>query len=124
MDWTIATVVPMLTLALAGGFLPGMLAGRFPDTLHGLAQALALSAAILILFGAVLFLALYSDAGLSIDTLAERPLDSLRHFLGLGLKAALVWGPILVLVGFGLAQGVERRKGERLAARDPGDDDG
>lgn len=124
MDWTISTLVPIVTLALAGGVLPIFLSGRFPDTLNGLAKALALAAAALIVLGAILFAALYSDAGISFATLAERPVDSVRHFLGLGLKAALIWGPILLLVGFGLAQGVERRKGERMAARDPDGNDG
>ncbi|MDU8943523.1 hypothetical protein [Ovoidimarina sediminis] len=124
MDWTVSTVIPILTLGLAGGVLPVMLARRFPDTLHGLAQALTLSAAGLVLLGAVLFVAIYSDAGIGLSALAARPGDSLRHFLALGLKAALVWAPILVLVGIGLAQGVERRKGERIAARDPDGEDG
>ncbi len=123
MEWTIATTLPILTLGLAGAVLPIALARRFPDTLHGLAQALALSIVLLVLLGSVLFVALYSDAGLSLSRLAERPGQSIRHFVTLGLQAALIWGPILALTAIALGQGTERRRGERMAARDPDPDD-
>lgn len=119
MDWTLATVLPLATLGALGWFVPAVLARRFEDSLPGLARALALSVVVLVLAGAALFLSLYSERGLAIGSLADAPTDALRHFLGLGLKASLVWGPVTVLTAIALGQGVERRRGARLAARDP-----
>ncbi len=118
MDWTLATLLPLVTLGALGAIVPIALAPRFPDTQPGLARAIALSVVLLVLSGTILFVMLYSEAGMSPGQLAQRPTDSLRHFLALGLKSALVWGPVTALTALVLAQGVERRRGERMAARD------
>ena len=44
----------------------------------------------------------------------QAPLASAWFFLRLSGFAALIWGPLLALAWFGMAQGVEKRKGEDL----------
>ena len=86
-----------------------------PDSHGGLLIALCLSALGLILAGGGLFFWLYaSDLGVEATT----TMGAARHFAGLGLRVALVWGPVLALSALVLAMGVERRRGERMAARD------
>lgn len=118
MEFAVSTLLPMITLGALGAVVPIALAGRFEDSLAGLGRALALSGAILILAGSVLFVLLYGDRGAQVSAYAARPGAVLRHFAGLGLKSVLVWGPVMALTALVLAQGVERRRGERMAARD------
>ena len=117
MDWAISTLLPLLTLGALGAAVPIALARRFPDTLAGLARAMALSVLVLVFVGAALFIVLYGDEGVPPSAAAAKP-GALAHFLGLGLKSALVWGPVAALTGIGLGQGVEARRARRLAARD------
>ena len=119
MDWTLSAILPILTLGALGAVLPVVVARRFPDTLAGLAWAMVLSAGLMVLAGTSLWVLLYRDAGLPLTELAEDPVGAIRHFAGLGFKAGLIWGPIMALVGLGLAQGIEARRGRRMAARDP-----
>lgn len=119
MDWTIATVLPLVTLGALGWAVPAALAPRFEDSLRGLAKALALSVALLVLAGILLFVLLYGDEGAPLAAVAGQPGEAARHFLVLGLKSSLVWGPVALLTAIGLGQGVEARRGRRVAARDP-----
>ncbi|MEM0949877.1 MAG: hypothetical protein AAGK37_20940 [Pseudomonadota bacterium] len=113
-----STLLPILTLGALGAVVPIGLAGRFKDTLWGLVRALAVSVVVLVLSGSVLFVLIYGDQGVGLDALAASPGPALLHFGALGLKSALVWGPVTALAGLVLAQGVERRRGARMAARD------
>ena len=119
MDLTVSALLPLVTLGTLGAVIPAALAPRFPDTLAGLARALLLSVVLLIGAGSLLFILLYRDQGMDLAALASDTGAALWHFSGLGLKSALVWGPVTALTALVLAQGVERRKGERMAARDP-----
>lgn len=112
-----STALPLLCLALAGAGVPIMLARLFEDTHHGLMQALALSCVVLVILGAVLFVAVYAEAGLDIALLAEHPVDSLRLFLWQGLRATIVWVPILLLTAISLGRGVEARRTARMVRR-------
>ncbi len=118
MEFTVSTLLPMMTLGALGAVVPIALAGRFDDTLAGLGRALAVSVLALVVAGSVLFVLLYGDQGVGIADLMARPGAAVRHFVLLGLKSALVWGPVTALAALVLAQGVERRRGERMAARD------
>lgn len=104
-------------LALAGAVVPILMARLFEDTLHGLAQALAASCVVLVLAGALLFVAVYAEAGLDVRRLAERPAESLRLFLWQGLRAAIVWVPILLLTAISLGRGVEARRTAKMVRR-------
>ena len=118
MDWTLATLLPLITLGALGAVVPMWMARRFEDSLPGLARALAASVGVLVILGSLLFVLLYRDAGADLAAFAARPVETARHFLGLGLKAALVWGPVTALTAIALGQAVEARRGRRMAARD------
>lgn len=118
MDFTAGTLIPLVALGALGALLPIALRRVFPDTLHGLLQALCLSVVILVFVGAGLFVYLYARDGFSVGALAAQPADGARYFIALGLKASLVWAPILALTGISLGRGVEERRSRRLAARD------
>ncbi|MEL6168296.1 MAG: hypothetical protein AAFR35_06370 [Pseudomonadota bacterium] len=126
MPWILSTAAPAVLLALLGWLLPWALQRYRADTLSSLLQSLAASAFILVLVGTTLFAWLYSDAGLDPETL----IAGRNHLLHLGLAASLLWGPVLLLTGFVLATGIERRKGEAMVRRrddgasgkDPGSD--
>lgn len=118
MDFALSTLLPLITLGALGAFVPIACAGRFEDTLAGLGRALAVSVAVLVVAGSVLFVLLYGDQGVDLAAFTDRPVAAIRHFAGLGLKSTLVWGPVMALTALVLAQGVERRRGQRMAARD------
>ena len=112
---TASTIVPILVLAFLGFAVPRLLMVFLPDSLRGLAIALMCSVMVLTLCGSALFVWTYAeDVGLG----AVLTPAALGHFWTLGVRAALIWLPILGLTALGLAQGIERRRGERMAARD------
>ena len=119
MDWTVGTLLPLITLGALGAAVPMAVARRFPDTLKGLAWSLGVSICLLVLAGGLLFVLLYGDRGVELSALASSPGQAVRHFAVLGIKSALVWGPVTALTALTLAQGVEARRAKRLAARDP-----
>ena len=116
LDWT--TILPLICLGAGGAIVPWLLMRIFPDTQHGLLQALAVSVVVLILAGTLIFVALYAEAGLDVARLAEAPWESLRHFIRLGLLAMIIWVPILLLAAFSFARGIEARRSQQMAARD------
>lgn len=110
------TVMAVTLLGALGWAVPFTLMRFLPDSLRGLLIAVIASVAFLALFGSGLFLWLYAgEIGFSAALTPEAAL----HFWGLGVRAALIWGPILALAALALGTGIERRRGERMAARDP-----
>ena len=66
--------------------------------------------------GAIIFGALYHARGIGVwDAFTQAPIATSWFFLKLSGFAALLWAPILALVWFSMAQGVEKRRGEDLA---------
>lgn len=116
MDFVITIVLPIVALGTAGALVPVLSMRLMPNSLAGLGLAAVISIILLTIGGAILFVILYGSAGSG----SARTPDQLQalHFLGLGARAALVWGPVLLLTLIALGQGVERRRGERMAARD------
>ena len=106
-------------LALLGGLalvLPRLLVARATRSQRAVAIAILLAALLLLVAGAVVFAVIYAASGVSVwAALAEAPLATVWFLLGQSLVAAVVWGPVLALVWFGMAQAVERRKGEDVA---------
>ncbi len=113
-SWSLQTVLPLVILAALGWALPWAIQRRMRDTLADLGWTLLISAILLTLIGAGLFAVLYWLGGAPDEVIS----GALSRFLRLGASAALAWGPVLSLTGFGLAQGIERRRGEAMAARD------
>lgn len=112
---TLSTILPILVLGALGFAVPVVVMRFMPDTLRGLAVGVMLSVVLLTLFGSALFVWLYAE-GVGLGVILDPA--GLVHFWGLGVRAALVWLPILALTALGLGQGIERRRGERMAARD------
>ncbi len=111
------TGVPVALLAAGAAWLPRLLAGRTLSQAR-LAMAVALTAMLLTAAGAGIFAALYAFQGAQVGgALAGNAGGVLVFFLGLSLRAALFWVPVLALAWFVLAQGVERRRGEDMARK-------
>lgn len=110
----VTSVISFFLLGAAGALVPIALMRVLPDSQKGLIVAILCSIILIKLFGAALFAWTYaSDVGF------EAISGATSYFWSLGGRASLIWGPILALTSFCLATGIERRKGERIAARDP-----
>ncbi len=118
MEFATATIVPILILGAAGALVPIGAMRLMPDTLTGLSLAALLSVILLTIGGAILFIILYGNPGVAVTRQTGVQSSVHVHFSGLGLRAALVWGPVLLLTLIGLGQGIERRRGASMAARD------
>ena len=115
---TLGTVLAILLLALFGWAVPVILMRFLPDSLRGLLAAVLIAVPLMTLGGSGIFIALYGrQLGVSALGAAATP-EAALHFWSLGVRAALIWGPILAITALGLAQGIERRRGERMAARE------
>ena len=90
---------PVILLGLLAVLLPRALERAVPETLAGLGWLALLSALLLWAVSAGLFALLYglTDAR-AVAFLEARPGAGLRHFAGLGARAALIWAPIAALV--------------------------
>ena len=115
----INTGLPLVLLVGGAILLPKLLSGAGTRS-HLVVSVAILSTAIsLIVSGAAIFAAIYllrgADVGLVFD---QTPMVAVKFFVRLSGMAALAWGPILALVWFVMAQGVEKRRGEYLARPD------
>ena len=78
--------------------------------------AILASVGVLLVVGALVFMGLYGWRGVGVwAALGVAPVATGWFFLRLSGFAAMLWGPVLALVWLGLAQGVEKRKGEDVA---------
>lgn len=113
------TGVPLLILGVLAVLVPRVLCPRSTRSQAALAAVVGVSAVVITVLGAVVFGAIYAARGISVGAaIAEAPAATMLFFLRQSGLAALVWGPILALVWFSMAQGVERRKGADSARRD------
>jgi hypothetical protein len=92
-------LLPVLLLMAATVGVARLVEARMPETLGGILAGLAISAVLALLLSAALFAAIYARGDPRIlDLLGQAPQIGLAHFLGLGAKAGLIWGPVLLLV--------------------------
>lgn len=109
----INTGLPVTILALAAVLVPGRIAPRETRSHKAVMFAVALTAVIMVLLGAAIFAVVYWFSGAGVPAaLSEAPLATMVYFFRLSLMAALLWGPILALVWFSMAQSVEKRRGQ------------
>lgn len=106
LDWTLQTLVPLALLAAGAVVFPMLFYRRHGPQLRSLALNLLTSAAILVLLGTAIFAVLYVCEGAD---LSRQPSAALAHLFTLGLSAALVWLPILLLTGISLGIRSEAR---------------
>ena len=113
------TLVPLAVLGLLAVLLPRVLVDRETRShgklLHGIAQ----TAAFLVAIGFMISIAVTQMRGFeALGHFEIDPLGAVWVHLRLSLMTAIVWGPVLGLVWFGLAQGVEARRGQDIAKGD------
>lgn len=116
MNFGLETALPIVILGALGWLVPWALQRMMPDRLAALALTLVASAGVLSVIGGAVFAALYVRQGLAPETVGTSA--AAVYFFGLGLRGALVWGPILLLTGLGLGRGIEARRGRAMAARE------
>ena len=107
------TGLPLVLLGALAVLLPRLLVRRETRSHWEVLLALWASAGFLLLAGAAIFATVYAARGVGvISALSDAPLATTWFFLRLSGFAAVVWVPLLALVGLGMAQGVEKRRGE------------
>lgn len=112
------TGFPLVLLAGLAVVLPRVLVAGKTRSQWEVFVGVWASAGLLLVAGAVVFALIYEARGVAVaGAFGQAPLASAWFFLRLSGFAALIWGPLLALVWFGMAQGVEKRKGEELARR-------
>lgn len=112
LDLSLQTLWQAALLAALGALVPLALYRLHGVSLTALAVNLFASALALTAFGAVLFGALYLRQGVPLSPALA------GHFLTLGLSGAIVWGPVLLLTGLGLAQRSETRAARAREVRE------
>ncbi|MEL6643146.1 MAG: hypothetical protein AAFQ79_04365 [Pseudomonadota bacterium] len=116
MSFGIETALQILCLAALGWLVPWGIQRGMPDRQSALALSLVASAGVLSVIGGGLFAWLYVRQGLAPEALGAGAV--IWYFFGLGLRGAIVWGPILLLTGLSLGRGIEARRGQAMAARE------
>ncbi|MEM6824204.1 MAG: hypothetical protein AAF566_03765 [Pseudomonadota bacterium] len=114
----LGTVLTILILAALGWAVPWALMRVMPDSLRGLLAAILIAIPALTLLGSGVFVVLYGKQLGTEGLGAMAGVGAVWHFWSLGVRAALIWGPILAITALALATGIERRRGERMARRD------
>ena len=95
----LSVVVPVLLLGTLAIIVPRVFEALLPESVTGIALTGLLSTVVLWLLASAAFALLYAieDARV-LKLLADVPSAGVGHFLQLGINAALIWGPVLVLV--------------------------
>ncbi|MFT6423796.1 MAG: putative membrane protein [Celeribacter sp.] len=108
-----SVAVPVCVLAALALVLPLFITPRDTRSQRRLAMSVILSAVILVVIGAVFIGGLYAREGIRFShMLAQSPLFAVMFFVKRSLMAALVWGPVLALAWFNMAQKIEHLKGK------------
>ena len=98
-----ALFLPALVLALLAFAVPRLLARALPEGVKPLLMNALLSTVLLFVLSGGFFFCLYLWQGLSVADIAEPGLAANVVFFGrLGLIAAMIWAPIMVLSVAGL----------------------
>ena len=90
-------ILPALVLAVVAWFVPVVLSRMLAEGVAPLMLNAGFSTLILFGISAGFFAFLYVGQGASVEALAEGGLLNVVHFGRLGLQAALIWAPIMVL---------------------------
>ena len=104
----------MLALVI---FVPGRVIPAETLSQRAVALGVLATAVLALVAGGVVFFLLYARLNSGQGALLlENPLDRVGFFLGRSALVAMLWGPVLGFVWLRQAQGVERRRGERIVA--------
>jgi hypothetical protein len=111
-----AIALPLLLLCAVALILPRMIVPRQTRSHSRVIVGMAATALALLLLGPMIY-ALFDQRGLFAGETAQILLVAWWMFRE-SLSAILIWGPLLILVWFGLAQRVERLRGEDMTRED------
>lgn len=112
------TGVPLAVLAVLAVLIPRVVVDQ-KTRVHGkVALGIGLSAVLVFVAGYVMSVLLTNLRGVHAMALGSTPELGTPVWMHarLSMMAAIVWAPILGLVWFGFAQGVEARRGQDMAA--------
>jgi len=109
------SILPLIALCGSVVLLPGWFAGKGNLSARVLGWAVAKTAAVTFVLGAVLLAGLYAaiNPGAYAMLLAA-PLERVGFFLGRSALFAMLWGPLLGFVWLVQAQEVNRRVGLKM----------
>lgn len=110
------TLLPLVILAVVTAVLPYMLTPRGTRSHKRVAFAIGATAVTMVAVSGLVFAVL--DTRELPDGGATGAVVIARFYMSSALGTVAVWGPVLALVWLGLAQRVERRRGEDMAQRD------
>jgi hypothetical protein len=103
--FTIGLLLPIAVLMVAAVLVPKFVSGRIAAELRFVVLNLVISAIVLTLIATIIFAAFYMAQGSAVvDLIIADPLTALRRFVALGAGSAIIWGPVLLIYLFGLAQ--------------------
>ena len=103
--FTIGLLLPVAVLMVAAVLVPRFVSARFATDLRYVVLNLVISAIVLIFIATVIFAIFYLAQGPEVMNLVSaNPLLAFRRFAVLGAGSAIIWGPILLIYLFGLAQ--------------------
>jgi len=112
----INTGVPLVVLMAGALVVPRLVLDATTLSHRVLARGVLLSALILMVLGAGMLAVIYQWRGSDVTgAFAADPVATLDELFRVSAKASLFWVPVLALVWFAQAQGVERRRGEARA---------
>ncbi|WP_172299534.1 hypothetical protein [Pseudoruegeria sp. HB172150] len=110
------TGVPLILLGALAVLIPLLMVPRGTRSQVEVAVGIWASAGMLLLAGLAVFAVIYAVEGIGVwSAFGKAPLATGWFFLTLSGYAAVAWGPVLLLTWLGLAQRVEKRKGEDRA---------
>lgn len=109
--WSVA--LPVCLLAVMALVLPILLVPRRSRSQALLAKCVLVSALLLLGIGTVFMAVLYIAEGAEVEaSIRLSPLQTLLFFVKRSAMTSLIWGPLLALSWFSMAQKIERLKGK------------
>jgi len=113
------TGAPLAILLLGALIVPRLFVDRNTISHRRVFISVTISSVFLLFMGAVIFGVVYHFQGAKVfDAFAVNLWGTTLFFLTLSIKAAIFWVPVMLLVWFGLAQRVERNRGDKIARQD------
>lgn len=114
-SWT-NSILPMAIIGALAVIVPWRLVRRGTRSHWEVALTVWASAGVMLIVSGSVFAALYAARGHEVGAaFGEAPFATAWFFMKISGYAAILWVPILALVWFGMAQRVERRRGEDRA---------
>lgn len=108
-----SVALPVCVLAVLAVVLPLLITPKNTRSQRRLAISVMMSVLVLLVIGAAFMAVLYLAEGADVGAkIIRNPLYVLIFFSKRSGMAALIWGPLLALAWFGMAQKIERLKGK------------